>query len=281
MIQSLVADDSCTLDKSLLRPLDYPGLTRLGTASDGGYVIPADQIAGCQYLVSLGLGKNWQFDVEFASRNPLAKIVSVDHTVGPRRFLTEMLQSSFKAPAYALAGRMEKSRKHAARLRNSLNYFTFFHGPHRHLKKRVAHADSALDISLDRIFASLPTSGAIHDCLLKMDIEGSEYEVIDDIVRHQRRIRCLAAEFHELDTRTADFNAAVSSLREHFALVHIHGNNYGAYDDHIDFPVSAELTFVNKSLIKRPLALATCSYPRPGLDVPNNPAIADYALSLS
>jgi hypothetical protein len=71
------------LNKSLLVPIDYPNLVRLGMKGDGGYVIPEDEIRNCALLISLGLSDNWEFDKEFLARNPDARVIGVDHTVGP------------------------------------------------------------------------------------------------------------------------------------------------------------------------------------------------------
>ncbi len=269
---------NCLLNKALLKPIEYPGLIRLGPNGDGGYVIPGDQIKSCELLISLGLSDNWLFDKEFLARNPTARVIGVDHTVGPWWFLRRIFIYLWKIPLYALIGNRRKISKYATKLRNCVGYFFFFREPHSHLKRRVSTSGGRLDISLGQILDSNLGRPARHDVFLKMDIEGSEYGVVQDIVQYQNRIRCIAAEFHDLDKRTEEFNESMQSLSQHFCIVHIHGNNGSAYDYTNDFPSAAEITFINKSLIEWDLPFSAFQYPRERLDFPNNPAAPDYRL---
>ncbi|MCC7439582.1 MAG: FkbM family methyltransferase [Armatimonadetes bacterium] len=118
----------------------------------------------------------------------------------------------------------------------------------------------------------------MHDVVLKMDIEGSEYEVVADIIRHQSRISCITGEFHDLDSRTEEFNRMMVALLEHFRVIHIHGNNCGAYDHTNNFPTIVEITFINAALLDGDAPHSARRYPRPDLDAPNEPTIPEYEL---
>ena len=278
-ILSIIGVAMTLLDKRQLRPLLYPALTRLGPRGDGGYVVPADQIPYCRFLISLGLCDNWKFDKDFLELNPAVSIVGVDHSVGQAFFISGIPFCLFKILGYALLFNRAKLAKYTNRLHDYVEYFSFFRDPHKHLRKRVLTASSgARDITLNAILnTSAPGSG--HDVFVKMDIEGSEYEIIPDIAKNHPRIRCLVAEFHRLHKRTEEFNQAVRALARHFSIVHVHGNNIGPYDETIDFPITVETTWVNKDLIKDELGPSTMSYPREGLDSPNTPTKPDYKLS--
>ena len=276
MIEGSVSNSACGLNKALLKPFEYLHLVRLGPNRDGGYVVPGDQIVHCETLISLGLSDDWSFDKACLALNPVLKIIGVDHTVGPLPFTRRILRSLWKIPLYALTGNQTKRTKYTRKLRNHIDYFIFFRDPHRHIKKRVSSGTGPLDINLQKIFDLAESSDSGCNVFLKMDIEGSEYEVISDIVRHQHRIRCIAAEFHHLDKNPDDFNTAVRALTQQFYIVHIHANNYGGYHD--NFPATVEITFVNKSLFEQPLLPSRHQYPREKLDFPNNPKIPDYRL---
>jgi hypothetical protein len=266
------------LDKQQLRPHLYPALLRLGPPTDGGYVIPVDQVSHCRKLISLGLCDNWKFDKELLKLNPSLSIVGVDHTVGPFFFISRIPLILFKICGYALLFNRAKVRKHIDRLHTSLEYFTFFGGRHRHLKNRVSTSGTGpRDITLTAILDTA-AGGAERDVFLKMDIEGSEYEVVPDIVRNQERIRCLVAEFHFLDERTEQFNQAIQLLERDFSIVHVHGNNIAPYDQTNDFPVTIEISWVNKHVLEGELPASTLSYPREGLDIPNTVSRPDYEL---
>jgi len=267
------------LDKKQLRPLLYPTLTRLGPPGDGGYVVPADQISHCRRLISLGLSDNWKLDKEFLKLNPAVSIVAVDHTVGPAFFISGIPFCLCKILGYALLFNRAKLRRYTNRLHDYLEYFSFFRAPHTHLRKRVSSTSSvAIDITLDALL-NVSAPGGKHDVFLKMDIEGSEYEIVPDIIKNHSRIRCLVAEFHRLHKRTEEFNQAMRVLAQHFSIVHIHGNNIGPYDETIDFPITVEITWVNKDILEDTLVPSTMNYPREGLDFPNSPTRPDYKLS--
>jgi len=231
-------------------------------------------------LISLGICDNWVFEKDFLKLNPTASVVGVDHTIGPAYFIAGVPFCLGKILGYAAVLNGAKLRKYSSRLCAYIDYFTFFRRPHKHLKKRVcASTGGPLDITLPTILSTEAPSGGC-DVFLKMDIEGSEYEIVPDILQHQLRIRCLIAEFHRLHQRTQEFNQAISSLAQHFSIVHIHGNNIGPYDATIDFPISVEITWVNKNLLASEPEVSMADYPRKGLDFPNTPTRPDYQLGL-
>ena len=51
---------------------------------------------------------------------------------------------------------------------------------------------------------------------LKMDIEGGEYDVVDDLVAHADRINCIVGEFHRIGKKAASFNAALGAFNGPF-----------------------------------------------------------------
>ncbi len=113
---------------------------------------------------------------------------------------------------------------------------------------------------------------------LKMDIEGAEYEVTDEIIEQRCRINCVVAEFHDLDTNTQGFNESFKRLNRHFYCIHVHGNNFSPYSQEHDFPCVIEITFLNKSLFPGSVIPVERSYPIAQLDFACNPVKADYPL---
>ena len=268
------------LDKRQLQPLRYDGLVRVGPPNDGGYVAALSALRNATLLLSLGVSDDWRFDRACLEIQPGLRVIGVDHTIGPRMFLKRLAQSLVKVPAYALMG-SQRVRHHRRRIGIAIDYFRLFRAPHRHVRKRVSadHSNDTITLTeLIRTYGAVPARD--FDVFLKMDIEGAEYEIIDDILAHASRIGCIAAEFHGLDTRTAEFNEAMGRLLHDFCIVHIHGNNHSVYDLAIDFPAILEITFVHRRLMEpgaRPSGLA---YPRPDLDGPNDPGRPAYALNI-
>lgn len=267
------------LDKTILRPVECPNLVRLGPQRDGGYVVPVDHVTRCRLLISLGLSDDWSFDRDFLARNSSARVVGVDHTVGPLWFIRRILLYSWKLILHSVTGNREKRAKYSVKLKNAADYFSFFGGRNVHLKKRISTGGGQSDITLGSIFTSNPTDGETPDVFLKMDIEGAEYEMVNDIIDNSRRISCIAAELHDLDTRTEEFNRFIRLLTRDFYVVHIHGNNGAAFDRSSNFPSVIEMTLVNKSDFSEEPKLSKDAYPKAGIDYPNNPGAPDYELS--
>ncbi|WP_125778642.1 FkbM family methyltransferase [Pseudoalteromonas rubra] len=265
------------INKTALRPHHCPDLIRMGNKFDGGYIIPQSHIKNSQVLLSLGINDDWRFDKEFQALNPDCRVVGVDYTVGLGFIVRKTLQNSIKSLLNTLLFRHDKRQKYWTRLLNCVFFYSFFRGKNSHLQRRVSKTSGQLDISLDELIQQ--HCGTPEDTVfLKMDIEGAEYQVIDDLCKHADRINVVAAEFHNLDTHTEHFNQFIAAMSERFHVVHIHGNNYGRYVDTIDFPETVEITFINKVLMPdaRP---STHSYPVAGLDFPNNPKKPDYSLA--
>jgi hypothetical protein len=266
-----------SLDRKQLRPVDYPGLIRLGVPKDGGYVVPEAHVRRSTVLLSLGMKQDWSFEKDFVAAGAGARVIGVDPSVGPQLFARQIVLSLFKILGGGLGGKRRSIRKHVAVLRNSLDYFWFFGVRHRHVRKRVSGTLSATDITLARLLEIANAEGR-HGVFLKMDVEGSEYAVIPDIVSCEGRINGIVAEFHDLSRKPAVFNRAIAQLLQHFRIVHIHGNNYSTYDSQLDFPNAVEITFVNTALHADAPTPSPREYPTPGLDFPNLQTRPDYRL---
>ena len=118
--------------------------------------------------------------------------------------------------------------------------------------------------------------------LLKIDIEGGEYEIIKDekFLKSLDNVVQLAIEFHDADTRFADLKEVVELLNKKFTVVHFHGNNYGGVFElnGKQFPKVPELTFLNNSYLKTK-QYDLSPMPVPEIDYPNHPTEPDINIS--
>lgn len=257
--------DNNPIDVEALRPIACGNLVRLGSPNDGGYVVPLAAIEGAGALVSFGLRFDWNFEREFRRLNPTAVIHCYDHTVSERGALffsaTETLRFLTNFRPDTLRG-----------AKTWLDYRGFFRGDVKHFRQRVWRDRNRNSVTvtdaLGRVSSRVPI-------FLKIDIEGSEYRIMDDVVANARAIGGLAIEFHDLDVYPERFNEAVAALRQHFHVVHVHANNYADLSS-FGFPGAIELTFLNKALVAQDPVISAQRYPVPGLDQPNDPATPDY-----
>ena len=84
----------------------------------------------------------------------------------------------------------------------------------------------------------------------KIDIEGSEYRILDDIIKFQDLISGLVIEFHDIDNHKEKIINFIKNFK--LILCHIHGQNPGGseYTDDSGDPIQIEMTFTNSLNIK-------------------------------
>jgi hypothetical protein len=82
---------------------------------------------------------------------------------------------------------------------------------------------------------------------VKMDIEGGEYTLTQDILSNKKRIVGLVIEYHgAASTSQHCFVEELPALAQYYQCVHIHANNSGPVVD--GFPDYLELTFLRRDL---------------------------------
>lgn len=132
------------------------------------------------------------------------------------------------------------------------NYFSFLK-----IKKKIQFNKKNIFYNDLNKILSLETNNVF----LKIDIEGNEYRIIDDLLLNQKKIIGLVIEFHDCDLHMEKIIKFISSFN--LNLVHIHGNNFAERDFNGDIVV-LELTFS-----KNPVPVSDiCVLPNK-LDMPN------------
>jgi len=143
---------------------------------------------------------------------------------------------------------------------------------HFHRRKIAAHASEHSDNIKSMIERTSTADGNI---LLKMDIEGGEWEVFDAAaVEDFARVAQAVVEFHGLsnvadDGWRAQATRTISKLRSVFEVVHVHGNNWAPLQLFANVPVHdvIEVTLVNRSMYE--FQESTEVFPT-SIDRPNN-----------
>ena len=107
---------------------------------------------------------------------------------------------------------------------------------------------------------------------MKIDIEGSEYRLLDTLILNQNRITGLVIEFHDCDLHLDVINKFIKSFD--IKLAHIHANNFAPIRSNDMLPLSLELTFSKN-----------CEFQKEGflphaLDMPNDKNISEINLSI-
>lgn len=234
------------------KPRPAGGLIRVGSPGDGGYVVAERAVAATEILVSMGLNDDWTFEADFRARSG-ARVVCYDPTVDRKFWQLYAVKKLLRLrPVAAL---------------HYLAYRRFFRQPGVEHRRLWVGYDSADGVSLDRVMAEFGGKPVF----LKIDIEGSEHRILDQIVAHRAALTGLVLEIHDLDLhrdRVARFMAAMTG----FTNIFFHANNFAGVDAAGD-PIVIEAALMRDDLVD-PAAPGTAPPPAP----PNNPDAPDIQL---
>ena len=185
---------------------------RIGCINDGGYIVPQAIVDMSDNLLSCGLGENWTFDSHWKQLKPNSIIHMYDGTVS-----LETLKEDLKEP-----------------------YLEFFNNHAVHFCENIGPGYAEFSTAIERLGAG--------NIFLKMDIEGGEYPLINDILFYKDRIPGIVIEIHFLNYHREHFVSAINQLKGFYELVHTHGNNHTplGHDGVCD---CLEFTFVRKDLV--------------------------------
>lgn len=253
-------------------PVTYPGflepestsdLIRVGGPFDGGYVIPERCIAATDGLLSFGLSDDWTFERDFFGRKKL-DILVYDPSVTKMFWVKKVLAGLIKGTIKLDLNRFKRGFR-------VFDYYRFFDGARVKHAKRLIGPSSATSDSVEDAIAKMPEGSQL---FLKMDIEGWEYRVLDQIVANRARFSGMAIEFHDIDLHEERLKAFLDAVSDHFVNVHFHPNTHTIIRDD-GYSVVIELTLMNRTLLQKDEALKTRDLPLPGIDAPNLPGDAE------
>ena len=112
---------------------------------------------------------------------------------------------------------------------------------------------------------------------LKIDIEGHEYNILNDIIDLKNKLNGIVIEFHDVSKNINKISNFIEKLKSDLYLVHIHGNNYSVKEINKN-PEAIELTFSKTSLHLNDKTNDKL-YPIANLDYPNSKRSPDVKLS--
>jgi hypothetical protein len=269
---------------------------RLGSQSDGGYVVPELILEKCTSLLTYGYGGDKSYEDAFIAKYDKPNYI-FDHTmnqekwsIGEQYYYPEGLGNStyYKEESNRLFQLLNSKKDEIS---NALETFST-NQQIKNVKSLKKVLNDSYELSKQLMDSlSLKTPREHYDQLklegdifLKIDTEGAEYdyvinEDIDDLASFTVGI---ILEVHWIDQpqNQTKFVEMMEKLSKHFVLTHVHGNNWGGefvYEGHT-LPKVPEFTFVNKKYVSD-YQSDMQYYPIEGLDFPNNPNIPDCDLS--
>lgn len=215
-------------------PRSAGSLIRLGRDFDGGYLIDSRNINESTALIGLGMNDDWSFEADFYSRKKIPVYI-YDSTVSGQRFIKRFFKSLFV--------KFHRPKRLASLLKLCVSYYSFFRDDRRHIRKLVGIDAPPGFVSLTSILKGLPVTES-RKIFLKVDIEGWEYRILEDLLAHADQIEGLAIEFHDVDIHLD----RIRQFLEEFPLnlIHVHGNNTAFVSKH-GTPHVIECTFTSQA----------------------------------
>jgi hypothetical protein len=208
------------------KPDDAYDLIRIGSDNDGGYLVDPNSIEQSNALLALGIGKNWSFEKDFLEHKNL-NVHAYDYSVGNlfwiKHFIKRLMAvliGRFYAPFHAV--------------RTFLEFKEFFKIKAKLYLEKIG-TDLDCDTSLNQALQRLRET----PLFLKVDIEGYEYQILDEIIACQNNLSGLVIEFHQISKNKERIREFIDSID--LKLIHIHPNN-NRLDEEGD-PQAIELSF--------------------------------------
>ena len=203
------------------KPLKKFELIRLGKDNDGGYLVGKKTVLKSKFLVSFGIGDDCSFEKDFLKLNEKISIYCYDrYPLSKNYFIKEIVKSFFVLDF--------KNINHFLKVRE--DYKKTF--KKNEVKKRLIRYKTLTKIINENKLSS--------DTFLKIDIDGAEYRILDDILEYQNMFTGIVIEFHDVDFHKERIKSFIDSLK--LTLTHIHENNSSVLDLENDH-TCIELTF--------------------------------------
>jgi hypothetical protein len=239
---------------TILKPKKNYHLIRIGPKNDGGYLCTFKSVKESTTLISLGIWTNWIFEKNFLKlKKNKVNFFPVDDNLNLSFIIKSIYKDLGKIIIYLDMKSIFKS------IYIFLDYIFF-------IQKFIIK--STVDYGF---LNNLIKKKNLNNIFLKIDIEGSEYRVLDEILKNNNKINCLIIEFHDVDLHIKKIINFIQKLKFH--LTHIHPNNFGGVDNNGD-PKVLEITLEkNPNEVKN----RTISFPN-YFDQKNNPRNKDIKL---
>lgn len=246
--------------------IKFTNLIRIGPKRDGGYIIDKRIIKKTTKIITCGLHDDWSFEKEFQQENKDCTVLAYDHTVNNNFWILRL-----KKDIVSFLKLKKLTPKKILNIFKYIDYCIFFLEKNKHYKKKVVFKKkNKNEITITEITKNL------ENIVLKIDIEGDEYKILNEINKNQKKINLLIIEFHYISKNLLKIKKFLSN--SNLKLIHIHANNYGGIDKR-NFPTTIELTLLNNKKFKVEKKKSSLKYPITDLDYRNHKSRDDIKLS--
>ena len=204
-------------------PKKNNSLFRLGSKFDGGYVVSKSDIQKSNLLLSFGINDDWSFEKSFLNYNNI---------------ITYCFDGSLTTNFWIKYTINALVRLRINKILNFLRFKIFFNSNKHFIKKYISDLYNENHITLSEIINRY--CKGYDKIFLKVDIEGSEYRILDDILLHSKKFSSVVIEFHDFDLNLDRIKNFTKSFP--LKIIHIHANNYSDLNKK-SIPSTTEITY--------------------------------------
>ncbi len=212
-------------------------LFRAGSNNDGGYLLNRNDVLKSDMIISLGIHENWDFEKQIYKNYQIKNVILFDPQSSYFLIFTYLLKSIIKCNFRKIAAYIKKFKE----FKNLKSECVF-------IQKKFKESLVAKYMNSENI-------------LLKIDIEGDEYNILNFILNNQNKINCLVIEFHNINKYSYKIKDFIARFK--LKLIHTHVNTFSEEDN-----ITLELTFSKHATI---LSGKWSQYELNNLDFPNHP----------
>lgn len=198
-------------------------LLRLGSKNDGGYIVSKKDILSSSNLLSFGINDDWLFEKSFLKKNNIncyAFDGSLTRNYWIKYFLKAIISFKFN------------------KIFKFFHFYFFFKKNKKFFLKFVTNVKGKNNITFSSIMSTYLRD--YNNIFLKVDIEGSEYRILDDIISYSEKFISVVIEFHDIDLHLDKIEKFINNFP--LKIIHTHPNNYAGVNANLS-PLAIEVTF--------------------------------------
>ena len=242
-------------------------LIRLGSRYDGGYLVDKNSIYESEFLLSGGIFYDFKFENDYIDLTN-NDIYCYDHIINPSKFF--LLWTLILIKRFILREKKERILKAKKNVIKPFTFLKFIKKKEVNYEKKGIGYDSKDIYSLDTILKKISIKKKF---FLKIDIEGDEYKILDQIIKNSENLTGLVIEFHDVSRNIKMIESFIQKLP--LILIYVRANNAGEVNSDND-PEIIELTFSKHAIPKNDY-----EFSKHNLDFPNNPYKREITLKFS
>jgi len=223
--------------------------------NDGGYLVDKNAIISSDFLISGGIFWDYRFEKDFIEMTN-KEVFCFDHQINPQHYLVTWLLILIKR--ILLFNNFSRIKKAFNNMIKPIKFKNFIKNKKVNYFKLGIGLEYENITSLETILKKISLDKKY---FLKLDIEGDEYRVLDDIIKYSKNLHGLVIEFHNVDLHKQKIINFINNLP--LKLIYIHPNNAAPLN------IDGDPTIVEMTFSKNPSILNNLDFEKHELDMPN------------